>query len=300
MTAVLGLDIGGTHARGRLDRDGAVSEAQAPSASLTAAGQRQAAASLGSLLAALGLSAGSGLDAVCAGTAGSGSSEAEAFLRSVLCPLTSGGPVLVVNDARLVLAGAGLTDGIACVSGTGSICVGILGRREERAGGWGYLLGDEGSGYWVAREAVRELADRYQEHAPLGELGRVLLARAGCADVPSLVDMWHEQPAPRSWAELAPAVLGCEDRFGPGVVRKAAACLAFQVGQVHRRLGAPAGFPVVLAGGLVSRHAALGRATTDAVLEELPRSAVTVTSEPPVAGAVALALSAAGGRRNGK
>ena len=157
VTIVLGLDVGGTHSRAVLVRDGErVAEATAPSASLAAAGRRRAGESMADLLAQLELNAGASLDAVCVGTAGTGSPEADAFYIGLLSPLTAGGQVRVVNDTVLVLAAAGVADGIACVAGTGSKTVGLLGDQEERAGGWGYLLGDEGSGYWVVREAVRE------------------------------------------------------------------------------------------------------------------------------------------------
>ena len=81
-----------------------------------------------------------------------------------------------------MLAAGGLSDGIACIAGTGSIAVGVVAGREERAGGWGYLLGDEGSGYWVASMAVRELAERHDGHRELGPLGTAVLGATSCPD----------------------------------------------------------------------------------------------------------------------
>ena len=55
-----------------------------------------------------------------------------------------------------ILAAAGLDEGIALIAGTGSVAWGRdRTGRSARAGGWGYLLGDEGSGYAVVRETVR-------------------------------------------------------------------------------------------------------------------------------------------------
>lgn len=290
MSSVLGLDIGGTHSRARLVADGhLVAEAVAPSASLTAAGRQPAAQALAGLLGQLGLGAGPELDAICVGTAGSGSPEAQTFLADLFAPLSRSGQLLVVNDARLVLAAAGLEDGVACVAGTGSIAVGMSGRREERSGGWGYLLGDEGSGYWVARQAVRELARRRDAQEPLGGLGQAVLSGAGCADVVSLVQRWHDVPTPATWAALAPEVLDCEDPFSHDVVRQAAEALAEIVADVHGRLGGPENLPVVLAGGLLTGHEGLAAATVQAVREQLPQAPVQVADQPPVAGAVKLA-----------
>src|SRR5206468_3881435 len=82
-----GLDIGGTHSRARLARDGeTLAEAKAGSASLTAAGATSATAALQELLADLDLSSLGPLDAICAGSAGSGSPEAVKFLHSHLAP----------------------------------------------------------------------------------------------------------------------------------------------------------------------------------------------------------------------
>ena len=65
--------------------------------------------------------------------------------------------ILVVNDALIALqAGVGDAPGIVIVSGTGSIAYGRNDHGEaSRAGGWGYVLGDEGSGYWIGRLALR-------------------------------------------------------------------------------------------------------------------------------------------------
>lgn len=304
MTAVLGLDVGGTHSRARLVRDLVlVAEATAPSASLAAAGRERATGALRALLGELGLLTASApgevhsgtapLDAVCIGTAGTGAAEAEAHLVGLLSPFTRRGNVIVVNDARLVLAAADIADGIACVAGTGSIAVGMVNGREERAGGWGYLLGDEGSGYWVVREAVRELARRQDAHAPLGELGRTLLHASHCADVTTLLQGWYDRPSPDAWAALAPLVLDCKDSFGAAVCATAAQALASVISEVHRRLGEPLGFPVVLAGGLLTGHAGLAEATERALRERAPGARVMVATEPPVAGAVRLALAAA-------
>jgi N-acetylglucosamine kinase-like BadF-type ATPase len=249
---------------------------------------------MANLLAQLELGAGARLDAVCVGTAGTGSAVADAFYVGLLSPLTAAGQVTVVNDALLVLAAAGVADGIACVAGTGSKTVGLLGGQEERAGGWGYLLGDEGSGYWVVREAVRELALRQDSHAPLGQLGRAVLAAVKCPDVTSLLQAWYERPAPDLWAAMAPVVLDCRDSFAEDLTERAARALATAVSSVHLRLGSPAAFPVVLSGGLVTGHGGLAAATLRAVHDEISDAEVMVATEPPLTGAVRLALAAAG------
>jgi N-acetylglucosamine kinase-like BadF-type ATPase len=248
---------------------------------------------MATLLRELALQPGAGLDAVCVGTAGASARESDAFFVELLTPLTSSGRVMVVNDARLVLAAGGLTDGIACIAGTGSIAVGVLAGREERAGGWGYLLGDEGSGYWVARMAVRELAERNDSRLPLGVLGEALLAATGSADFTSLFQLWYDRPSPDAWAALAPLVLDCGDAFSAHVTTAAAASLAGIVASVHRRLGSPPGLRALLAGGLFTHHQGLATSTLLAIKSGAPDLTASVATGPPVAGAVQLALQAA-------
>lgn len=296
MIRVLGLDVGGTHSRARLVSDGeVVGEASGPSASLAAAGKDRAAAALSALLEDLALRPGAGLGAVCIGTAGTSASESDAFYLELFSPLTSSGRVVIVNDARLVLAADGLRDGIACIAGTGSIAVGVVAGQEERAGGWGYLLGDEGSGYWVTRQAVRELAERHDAHLPLGPLGATVLEATGCPDFTSLFQLWYDRRTPGSWAALAPLVLDCGEPFSLEVTRAAATALAAIVLSVHNRLGSPAGLPVLLAGGLLTHHEGLANRTLLAIESSAPSLVARVSSEPPVAGAVRLALQAASG-----
>ena len=84
--------------------------------------------------------------------------------------------VEVVHDAQLLLAAAGLDTGIALISGTGSVAWGLTpDGRSARAGGWGYLLGDEGSGYGVARAAVRHALRRLDRAAAPDRLTAALV-----------------------------------------------------------------------------------------------------------------------------
>jgi N-acetylglucosamine kinase-like BadF-type ATPase len=297
VTKVLGLDIGGTRTRARLARDGEVlAEAQAGSASLTAAGREQAEAALTVLLGQLSVDEAS-LDAVCVGSAGSGSGDARAFLQARLAPLTRQGTVVVVNDVELVLPAAGVGDGIAVVAGTGSNCVGRYAGLSRAAGGLGYLLGDEGSGYWIVKEAIREVLSRHDDEAPPGPLSRDLLHAADCPDQRTLLQRFYDDPRPDVWAAHVPAVLATDDPFAAGIAGRAAKALAGLAATCSRRLSAPPGLPVVLAGGLLTGHAALAERTRDHIQRLLPGAPVQTLSRPPVAGAVALAHAAAAAAR---
>ena len=295
MTTVLGLDIGGTHTRARLVSDGAlVAEARAGSASLTAAGRTRASEVLDELLSKLPMTSGLRLDAICVGSAGTGAGEGDAYLRGRLGPMTATGTVLVVNDAHLVLAAERLEDGVALVAGTGSIALGRHAGREERAGGWGYLLGDEGSGYWIVREALREVARRQESHAPVGPLGVALMDATGEGDLATVMLRFYERVQPDKWARHAELVLATPDASSDAIRAAAAGALATIAVAVIERLEAPEALPVVLGGGLLVGSHPLASLTRCAIETAIPGTPVLTASEPPVAGAVHLALAAAG------
>jgi glucosamine kinase len=94
---------------------------------------------------------------VCAGFAGAGRPDGVAFYREVLQSLLPGAQIIIESDAFIASIGAiGIDPGVLLIAGTGSI---VIGRDKNRAmfrvGGWGPHFGDEGSGFWVGREAVR-------------------------------------------------------------------------------------------------------------------------------------------------
>ena len=318
---LLGLDIGGTHSRARLwDAGRVAAEVRAPSASLPAAGHDAARAALDELLAGLRLDPAYPVDAICAGSAGLSVPGTREFLLEHLAPLARPAAVIIVSDARLVLPAAGLVAGVAVICGTGSVAVGTDGGRSAQAGGWGYLLGDEGGGYWVARETLRVLLRRRDQGCPLGLLGGALLAATGAADVSDLQRLFYQQPhRPRDWSQLAPLVLASTDPAVAGITGRAADSVAALAAAAARDLDSMAGGPaksadpavrqraaaganprqdrpappaVVLAGGLMANAMFAGAAST-AVRTALPDADVRVLADEPVAGAIRLAALAA-------
>ena len=290
---LLGIDIGGTRSRARLCTGGQVTaESQGPSASLPAAGRDQAEAALCGLLNDLKLDPANQLDAICAGSAGLSVPGAQKFLYEHLAPLTRPGALTIVTDIHLVLPAAGRTEGVAVICGTGSVAVGSHDGRTVQVGGWGFLLGDEGSGYWVVREALRVLLDRRDHGRPPGELGDQLMAATGAKDLAALHRLVYQQPhRPSSWARHAGVVLDSADPAATAIAARAADAAASLAAAVVRELDSPRGLPVVLAGGLLG-NAAFRHAARKAVAQAVPEAEVTVLAGEPVTGAIQLARQA--------
>jgi N-acetylglucosamine kinase-like BadF-type ATPase len=293
MARVLGLDIGGTSSRARVVVDGVtVAEAKSSSANAAAVGLGEASRALEDLLRRLPLQSLAPLDAACAGAAGAvGADIRNLFSQRLASTVTDGGPVSIVPDVLLVLPAAGLDHGVGLICGTGSSGVGSYGGRTLVAGGWGYLLGDEGSGYWMFRQALRTLLGRADRGEGLGALGQALLEAGESSDLDQLRDRLYSDPRPGRWAALAPVVLASPDPTAATILEDAARALDKLIGTLVERLGAPAGLPVVLAGGL-SENARFCDVVTRYLHSVRPASDVSVLGQPPVAGAVRLAEEA--------
>jgi N-acetylglucosamine kinase-like BadF-type ATPase len=289
---VLGLDIGGSSSRARLSKDGRiVAEASGPGANVAEIPPRVIRTRLTALISELGSPK---PVACCAGCAGAEVPEAGRRLERLLARLLPGTRVLVVHDARLVLAAAGFDSGIALISGTGSVAFGRdAAGREARVGGWGWMLGDEGSGVWIAREGARELMRRLDAGEPAGAMGDAFLSAVSARDLAALTGRLHALREPGAWAELAGAVFeaAVDDAGARDVIARAAAALARLVEQIQTRLSLRG--PTVLAGGLLLHQSRL-----EAELKERIGDAVRL-EEPPVAGAVKIAEAMQAGRNSG-
>ena len=191
----------------------------------------------------------------------------------------------VVHDARLVLAAAGVNAGIAVIAGTGSVAYGRASDgRETQRGGWGWMIGDDGGGAWITREASREVIGRAESGRPVGPLGEAILAACGARDSRELIANLHAMHEPMQWAGVASVVFATAN-VDPGaieVIRRAAAALAELVRQVQDAIGLEG--PVVLAGGLL-----LNQPILEAEVRERTTARCIRLEEPPVEGAVRLA-----------
>lgn len=299
---VLGLDIGGskTHAILAGGDGGSLAECTAGSANIASVGHQAAAEALDEIAARLG--AGNrdshGICTVFAGAAGADTRDGRDRLAALLSRQFPGARIRVVHDTRIILAAGGLDAGAVLISGTGSAAWARTGDgREARAGGWGYLLGDEGSGYAVARSAVRNALSEHDGGLPAGALTAHLLERTGAAEPADLLDLFYRNPERRYWAGLAGTVFDLADRadrVSAAIIDDAARHLAALAAAVSERLGTVpaaghAAPTVLLAGGMLVNQPALA-ARVGELLAERGLADVRVLDRAPAWGAVKLAL----------
>lgn len=248
---IIGLDIGGTKTRGVRFEDGkAVADESAGSSNVQNVSPEDAAFNLADLFARIG---GGGVAQVFAGAGGIDTDDDAAALAALIEPHVPGARITVVHDSRLLLAAGRASTGVAVIAGTGSAAWGRNAEGgEARAGGWGYLLGDEGSGYWLGREAVRYSLRRMNQGLPVDQLTAALLESCGVDDPNRLIALFHSPGTGRRfWAQQARHVVEAA-AAGHGasqdLLDQAGSDLAGLAAQTLRKLGIDG--PVILGGGL--------------------------------------------------
>ncbi|MDZ4694871.1 MAG: BadF/BadG/BcrA/BcrD ATPase family protein [Deltaproteobacteria bacterium] len=205
------------------------------------------------------------LRGMCVGMAGLDGTQNVRRFESFLRRLKLASQVRVVTDAEILLV-AGLADGknkrntatLALVSGTGSICWGQSATGETaRAGGWGHVVGDEGSGFALGKAALRVFFETEDGRKNATRLQRAILHQLGFPDAVSLmVHMTSPERRKDEFATLAPVVFALAKRGDIDCRRllaEAARDLAALVDGVVRRLGAKR-YTLVLGGGVLANE----------------------------------------------
>ena len=301
---VLGIDAGGTKTVCQLaDADGRIlNETRGPGANLQAAGELEVEKVLhGVIDAALGQGAAAKRPSViCVGMAGVDRPRDAETVHAILGRIGHRARALVVNDALVALeAGVAAAPGVVIVAGTGSIAYGRDGRgRAARAGGWGYVLGDEGSGYWIGRQALRAVVRASDGRGEETSLTGRILAHYRAARPSDLVREIYQG----GWHPHAIATLACEvdaaaaegDAVSQRILAIGALELADAATSVASRLSLT-DCPVVLAGRILRSLAGLRDPVMARLGERLPQCRAEVLTVEPAVGAVRIALAAASG-----
>ncbi len=279
MNALLGIDGGGTSTIAWLaDQDGRVlGRGRAGPSNYKVVGADAARAALDRAIVAAFAEARLAIapvESACFGLAGFDRPEDQELLRAWSAQAQWARRVVGVNDGMLIVA-AGTPDGwgLGVIAGTGSIAVG-RGRdgRTARAGGWGPLLGDEGSGYHVALAALRRIARRADGRMPrLTEgdpLSDRLLAALGIDGPSRLIStIYHPDYDRTKIAGLAPLVVAAAED-DPALVTEILAPAGIELAEtilaVARALdwhGGPV--PLAMAGGFLLAAPPVARSLLD-------------------------------------
>ena len=299
------MDGGGTRTRAVLaDTSGRVlASAMAGCGNYQMAGLDGVAALIMGLLSDLGVCARSGCPdgsgqaevSLCAALAGAGRAPEQRAITDRLRELGAATRICVVSDARAALEGAHAGQpGIIVIAGTGSMVLGADHQGKQiRAGGWGHLLGDEGSGYRLVVEALRAVLRARDGWGPPTRLDEALRAALSLANWDQIIARVHGGDLDREHLAAAAAAVFATARSGDQVateiIRSGAAGLGQQVGAVARRLDMAEEVPVACIGGVFGEIETLWPHLERAARNHVASVRRTVPRLPPVLGALLIA-----------
>jgi len=207
--------------------------------------------------------------------------------------------VLVTHDALTALVGACAGEpGIVTIAGTGSIAFGRNSKGvTARAGGWGYIFGDEGGAFDIVRQALRAALKQDEGWGLETSLRDALLEETGARDADDLMHHFYTAEYPRSRVATLSKIVDREaiegDAIAQQILRDAAARLAEIAGAVRRQLFHPGERARVSYAGGVFRSKML-RANYRELVEREPANDFTPPQHSPAAGALIEAYRQAG------
>ena len=297
---VLGIDVGGTKTVCLLgDEEGRVlATAKGPGANLQAVGELQLEKVLHAVMEETVAQQKTVPAAICLGIAGVDRPEDASVVRGIMSRIGYKARTLVVNDALIALqAGIGAAAGIVIVAGTGSIAYGCDRHgNAARAGGWGYVLGDEGSGYWIGRLALRAIVREADGRGQRTSLTPRVLTHFGVARPEELLQTVYRQDfKPAAVAALATQVQQARDEgdaVATAILDSGAKELVVAAASVTNQLELTGDeFSFVLAGGMFKAVPWLRDEVTRMLPTIAPRSQTILLDVEPAFGAVRLALA---------
>ncbi len=231
----LGIDGGGTKTRCLLaDETSILAQAMTGGCNIIRLGEQQAREALRTAVRQVCATAKISpeqIRAICIGAAGAARPEIEAKIRSILAEIisetVSGNAqpkIEVVGDAVIALEAAfGSGPGVIAIAGTGSIVYGRdAASHTARAGGWGFVVSDEGSGHWIGRRAISAILSAHDQGLETALTAMVLqtskLTSMKLTTLDELVQLANSTPPP-NFPRLFPIVLRAADE-GDSIARE--------------------------------------------------------------------------------
>ncbi len=295
---VIGIDAGGSKTVCQLgDEHGHVlREARGPGANLQSAGELEVEKVIHGVLSDVLMDEPNPPAAICVGMAGVDRPNDAEILEGMLRRMCRGTKILVINDALVALeAGAPGQPGVVLIAGTGSIAYGRDGHGgAARAGGWGHVLGDEGSGFWLGRQAIRAVLRAVDHRGRPTSMSGPICAHFGVTRPQALVQPVYEGGMrPRAIAAIAAIVGDAADSgdsvaahiidVGAGELAGAACSVAARLNLNHSAFALP------MAGGIFRSVPRVRSLVLAKLGEQLPAAQPALLDVEPASGALRFA-----------
>jgi N-acetylglucosamine kinase-like BadF-type ATPase len=223
------------------------------------------------------------LQSVWCGLSGSDRPEDHRLLRPHLDELAL--ELRMTNDAELAMGGLPNEVGVAMVSGTGSVAFGRNAAGvKARAGGWGHIFGDEGSGYDMARQALQAFSAEIDGYGDATSLTTRLMAHWNLRDPFTLINRVYDPATTKGdIASLSRIVVEEAERgdaVASGIITRAAEDLARFGKAVARRLQLGPELSLALVGGMLNHVEPFRTQVIDQFASEWTLVSVELVSDP--------------------
>jgi len=310
----LGLDGGGTRTRAALIDENRREIARAVSgpSNYHSVGQATAQASLSKAihqaLAIAGITL-ADVQAIGLGLAGVARPYDYQVLHDILAGIASFPYIAITHDAEAALAGgvgfradAVRPHGVVLIAGTGAIAYGVNARgQSRRADGWGYLLGDDGSAYWIGREGLRAVARACDGRGRPTALQDLLFADLQLSDCSTLVSRVYAKdfdvPHVAAVAPLVEQAAHKGDTVASQILQQAGRQLGCTLCTLIRELEMThETFEAVLTGGVLCSQGLVWDAVVAALHEAAAQASVIEPRHDAAFGAALLAQYTGGGQ----
>jgi N-acetylglucosamine kinase-like BadF-type ATPase len=241
------------------------------------------------------------LDSLVAGLTGAGRpGDQERMRQALVAEAARRGRVLrharIDSDARIALEGAmGGEPGVIVIAGTGSIVFGKDAKGSvHRSGGWGRVIGDEGSGYAIGRALFRAVAAAWDDRSPKTILPKMLQTSFGLGTQEAIITAIYRENF--DVASVAPVVTEAAkrgDRVAREILSSAARDLVDVIAPVVAKIRGRSRrtVPVAFIGSVLTARNFYSNKVRLLLQRSVPGARVRPAAAPPVHGAVLLALA---------
>lgn len=231
--------------------------------------------------------------AIFVGAAGAARQEVRDAIENALHSRFGAARIAVRDDAYIALrASVPQGDGVVVIAGTGSIAYAQHGDDGCRCGGYGYLLGDDGSGFAIGSAGISHVLRSYDGRVPADDLVKAIEAHLQTSDLEGVLQAVYRSDHPlatvASSARVVLDVAQAGGRSATKIVQGAALALGDLVKSVIKRAGlGGTSAPIVLAGGMLQSNSLLTYLLETRLLNEHPQMPVMKGAAEPCLGALA-------------
>ncbi|ACQ54570.1 ATPase [Clostridium botulinum] len=196
--------------------------------------------------------------------------------------------VMVINDGELALkAVLKGEDGVLTIAGTGSICIGIRNNIKDKCGGWGHLLGDEGSGYSIAIKALRRMIHEQELNLERSRLHKEILKELNITNTDEICAFVYSSTKDKiaSLTKLISKLAEEGEENAIAILKKEGKALGVITERVYKRLNFENKCSIGIKGSVIEKAKVLRQAFQEYLLSNIGEIKIVQEDESSAKGA---------------